>query len=67
MLLKKQKQLLVEHAEHAAGLQRATDELTQASYKIAETLYKQQSATGDAGSTQEAPQQDEPIDAEIQQ
>lgn len=65
--LEKAKAALTEHAEHAAGLQRANDELTQASYKIAETLYKQQSATGDAGSTQQAPQQDEPIDAEIQQ
>ncbi len=65
--LEKAKTALTEHAEHAAGLQRAHDELTQASYKIAETLYKQQSATGDASAQQEAPKQDEPIDAEIQQ
>ncbi len=64
--IEKAKAALVEHAEHAAGLQRANDELTQASYKIAETLYKNQSATGDT-SAQQAPQQDEPIDAEIQQ
>ena len=61
----KAKAALVEHADHAAGLQRATDELTQASYKIAETLYKQQ-PSGD-NSSQQAPQQDEPIDAEINQ
>jgi molecular chaperone DnaK len=68
--LEKAKAALTEHAEHAAGLQRAHDELTQASYKIAETLYKQQSASGDASAQQDAqqtPQQDEPIDAEIQQ
>lgn len=67
--LEKAKVALVEHADHAAGLQRANDELTQASYKIAETLYKQQSASGNADSTAEqaAPQQDQPIDAEIQQ
>jgi molecular chaperone DnaK len=66
--IEKAKAALVEHADHAAGLQRAHDELTQASYKIAETLYKQQSPSGDASAEQEAaPQQDEPIDAEIQQ
>ena len=69
--LEKAKAALVEHAEHAAGLQRANDELTQASYKIAETLYKQQSASSDASNNasgqQEAPKNDEPIDAEIQQ
>ncbi len=64
--LEKAKAALTEHADHAAGLQRAHDELTQASYKIAETLYKNQSANDDA-SAQQAPQQDEPIDAEIQQ
>lgn len=65
--LEKAKAALVEHADHAAGLQRANDELTQASYKIAETLYKQQ-PSGDASAEQQtAPQQDEPIDAEIQQ
>jgi molecular chaperone DnaK len=64
--IEKAKAALVEHADHAAGLQRAHDELTQASYKVAESLYKQQSA-GDAGSSEQAPQQDEPIDAEIQQ
>lgn len=67
--LEKAKAALVEHAEHAAGLQRAHDELTQASYKIAETLYKQQQSAGNADSATEqaAPQQDQPIDAEIQQ
>jgi molecular chaperone DnaK len=61
----KAKAALIEHADHAAGLQRATDELTQASYKIAETLYKQQ-PSGDS-SSQQAPQQDEPVEAEITQ
>lgn len=66
--IEKAKAALVEHADHAAGLQRANDELTQASYKIAETLYKQQSAgSADSNAEQAAPQQDQPIDAEIQQ
>ena len=62
--IEKAKAALVEHAEHAAGLQRATDELTQASYKIAETLYKHKSAEGN---TQEAPKgtDENPIEAEI--
>jgi molecular chaperone DnaK len=66
--IEKAKAALVEHANHAAGLQRAHDELTQASYKIAETLYKQQSNTSNAdANAQQAPHNDEPIDAEIQQ
>lgn len=66
--LEKAKAALVEHADHAAGLQRANDELTQASYKIGETLYKQQQSAGNAGNAEQAaPQQDQPIDAEIQQ
>ena len=65
LAVEKAKAALVEHADHAAGLQRATDELTQASYKIAETLYKQ--PAGDAAGAQQAPKQDEPIDAEINQ
>ena len=61
--IEKAKAALVEHAEHAAGLQRATDELTQASYKIAESLYKQQPT----GETSAQPEQktDEPVEAEI--
>lgn len=67
--IEKAKAALVEHANHAAGLQRAHDELTQASYKIAETLYKEQQSntTGDTNNQQQTPQNDEPIDAEIQQ
>ncbi|HLC06753.1 MAG TPA: molecular chaperone DnaK [Candidatus Babeliales bacterium] len=67
LAIEKAKAALVEHADHAAGLQRAHDELTQASYKIAETLYKQQPSADASAEQQEAPQQDEPIDAEIQQ
>jgi len=66
--LEKAKAALVEHADHTAGLQRAHDELTQASYKIAETLYKNQSTgNADSNAQEAAPQQDQPIDAEIQQ
>jgi hypothetical protein len=47
-------------------LQRATDELTQASYKIAETLYKQQ-PTGSSNSNSSAPEgtPENPIEPEI--
>jgi molecular chaperone DnaK len=61
--IEKAKAALVEHADHPAGLQRAHDELTQASYKIAETLYKQQ-PTGDAQQSTQGTEEN-PIDAEI--
>lgn len=61
--IEKAKSALVEHADHPAGLQRAHDELTQASYKIAETLYKQQ-PTGDAQQSTKGTDKN-PIDAEI--
>ena len=64
--IEKTKAALVEHADHPAGLQRATDELTQASYKIAETLYKQQPA-GSSNSNSSAPEgtPENPIEPEI--
>jgi len=65
--IEKAKAALTEHANHSAGLQRANDELTQASYKIAETLYKSTNSNTDANTQQQAPQNDEPIDAEVQQ
>ncbi|MDR3550751.1 MAG: molecular chaperone DnaK [Candidatus Babeliales bacterium] len=66
--IEKAKVSLKDHAENADELQKATDELMQASYKIAEQLYKQkggdQSAEGQAQS--EEPKDDQgPIDTDI--
>jgi len=67
--VEKAKTALKEHENNAEELQKATDELIQASYKIAEIMYKQQNEqAGATGSTQESDQQkeqEEPIDAEI--
>ncbi len=77
--IEKAKQVLKDHPDNAEELQKATDELLQSSYKIAETLYKQQdpqqaqannSDTADQskqanGSGQSS--EKEPIDAEINQ
>ena len=53
---------LKEHAEDAEKLQAATDELISASHKVAETLYKDQSAK----SEESKPESSEgPIDAEV--
>lgn len=68
--IEKAKQALKDHAENAAELQKATDELMQSSYKVAETLYKQKGGdqTGDQSSTaHDEPKKDDngPIDADI--
>jgi molecular chaperone DnaK len=66
--IEKAKAALVEHADHPAGLQRATDELTQASYKIAETLYRSNKASEENSTHQGSATQgttENPIDAEI--
>lgn len=60
--LEKAKQVLKDHANDDEKLQKATDDLTQASYKIAEKLYQQQ---GGAQAQSEQKKDDEPIDAEI--
>ena len=78
--LEKAKADLKEHENDAEALQKAIDELTQASYKVAETLYKQSAqadqaaqgaATADADSgTDDSDAQSsdkEPIDTEINQ
>ncbi len=65
--LAKAKTALVEHATNPEELQKATDELIQASHKVAELLYKQaQEKAGSAGEQPEEPQNDQgPIDTEI--
>jgi molecular chaperone DnaK len=60
--LEKAKQVLKDHAHDGEILQKTTDDLTQASYKIAEKLYQQQ---GGAQAQPEQKKDDEPIDAEI--
>lgn len=63
--LEKAKQTLKDHANDAEKLQKATDDLSQASYKIAEKLYAQ---TGQQQPGTEQPKEEkseEPIDAEI--
>ncbi|HRN77877.1 MAG TPA: molecular chaperone DnaK [Candidatus Dependentiae bacterium] len=67
----KAKQALKDHAENAEELQKATEELLQASHKVAEILYKEQGTqqqTADQAH-QSGPQQSSteqgPIDAEI--
>ncbi|PKN03128.1 molecular chaperone DnaK, partial [Candidatus Dependentiae bacterium HGW-Dependentiae-1] len=69
--IEKAKTALKDHAENAEELQKATDELTQASYKVAEKLYKQKQAEAgaagkDAGSAESSDKkEDEPIDTEV--
>lgn len=67
--LEKAKLALKEHENNADELQKATDELLQASYKVAELLYKQNQPTDTAASEdstkKDDPKKDEPIDAEI--
>ena len=74
--IEKAKQALKDYADNADELKKATDELTQASYKIAETLYKQQStqqspdaenSDNQTGPQDKAGSDQEPIDAEINQ
>ena len=65
--LEKAKTSLKEHNDNAEELTKATDELMQASYKVAEVLYKEQKAAGaDGQPAQEEPKKDDgPIDTDI--
>lgn len=65
--LEKAKNTLKEHADSAEELQKATDELLQASHKIAEILYKEKQESQPADSAQKENQDDNngPIDAEV--
>ena len=64
--LVKARAALVDHANNPEELQKATDELIQASHKVAEILYKQAQEKSGA-STEQEDQKDEqgPIDTEI--
>jgi molecular chaperone DnaK len=62
------KTALVEHAQDPEALQKATDELIQASHKVAEILYQktQEAGTTQGNAEEKKPDQDqEPIDTEI--
>lgn len=61
--LEKAKVALKEHADNAEELQKATDELIQASHKVAEILYKQQPQEQET--SEEPKKEDGPIDTEI--
>ncbi len=67
--INKAKEALKEHANNADALQKATDDLMQASHKVAEKLYKTQGpAQGTEQTTQESNQEDRgPIDADIEE
>lgn len=64
------KTVLAQKANDGEALQKASDDLMQASYKISEIIYKEKQATENAsGDNSQAsghqPKQDEPIDAEV--
>jgi molecular chaperone DnaK len=67
----KAKVALKEHADNVAELQKATDELVQASHKVAEMLYQQQSgqpgeqSSEDKKDDENKPSDQGPIDADI--
>lgn len=65
--IEKAKVALKEHENNAEELQKATDELLQASQKVAEFLYKQASENKDQSGEEPSKEEnkDEPIDAEI--
>jgi len=70
--LEQAKVSLKEHEKDAAALTKATEELTQASYKVAEILYKEQpqadATQTDASSEQKSDQDNSgPIDADFEQ
>lgn len=64
--LENAKKALKEHENNAQELQKATDELMQASHKVAEILYSQQQAGGQAPDSEGDKKNDQgPIDADI--
>lgn len=69
--IEKAKGALKEHEHDAAELQKAYDELIQASHKIAEKLYKTQAGAAQSeeptNQTTDNKQSDEPIDADIEE
>lgn len=64
--LSKARQALVDHPNDAEALQKATDELLQASHKVAELLYQKAQSQQQTSANDQA-QQEGPIDADINQ
>jgi molecular chaperone DnaK len=64
--LNKARQALVDHPNDAEALQKATDELLQASHKVAELLYQKAQSQQQTSANDQA-QQEGPIDADINQ
>lgn len=62
--VEKAKTALKEHEQDGEQLEKATNELSQTWYKIAENLYKQQQASGAASEQQDETKQEEPIDTD---
>lgn len=65
--VEKAKAALKEHAEDAQELAKATEELMQSSHKIAELIYKQESAQQAGGAASDQKDESGPIDTEIEQ
>jgi molecular chaperone DnaK len=64
--LEKAKAALKEHENNAQELQKATDELMQASHKVAEILYREQGNAGQASAESDNTKNDQgPIDTDI--
>lgn len=63
--LEKAKTALKEHEHNAQELQKATDELMQASHKVAEILYRQQPETGNTPNESPNDSDKGPIDTDI--
>lgn len=58
------KAALTEHANNAEELQKATDKLLQASHKVAELLYKQETEKGPESASETKQEDEGPIDVE---
>jgi molecular chaperone DnaK len=68
--LEKAKTALKEHADNSDELQKATDELLQASHKVAELLYKQQAGSPESkpeSENQKTDSEQGPIDVDIKE
>lgn len=67
-VIEKAKKVLKENENDAQALQKATDDLIQASYKIAEILYKEkQQTSGDQDTGNNAKPNDKPIDTDFEE
>ncbi len=63
--LTKARSALAEHAQDPEALQKATDDLIQASHKVAEILYQKAQQAGQPSSEDKSSEEQGPIDTEI--